>query len=263
MGVHNRTALVTGATSGLGEDIAIELAAAGAYIGVAGRDVERGAAVVERIRAAGGRAEFFEYEAVDISSTVDLAAAALEVLGGVDILVNNAGTMFFGPLAAHTPEAFDRAVAINLRSPFLLTQALVPAMAERRYGRVVFISSNGASSGAAMTTLYAMTKAGIEGFMRALMAEFAPFGVTFNTVEPGLIDTPLTSTMLSDPEKRAHFAKHHPNQRVGEAQDITHAVSMLVDDRAGHMQSMVLVVDGGLTRAIAYAVIEPPEDKKQ
>jgi 2-hydroxycyclohexanecarboxyl-CoA dehydrogenase len=136
-------------------------------------------------------------------------------------------------------------------------------MAQRGYGRVVFVSSNGASSGAAQTSLYAMGKAGLEGLMRALMAEFAPFGITFNTVAPGLVHTPLTSTMLDVPEMRARFSGHHPNGRVGEVRDIAHAVAMLADDEAGHMLANVITVDGGLTRAIGYAVIEPPEDKLQ
>jgi 3-oxoacyl-[acyl-carrier protein] reductase len=128
---------------------------------------------------------------------------------------------------------------------------------------VVFVSSNGASSGASQTSLYAMSKAGVEGLMRALMAEFAAFGVTFNAVAPGLVHTPLTSTMLDVPEMHAQFDRHHPNGRVGEVGDIAHAVAMVADDHAGHMLANVITVDGGLTRAIAYAVVEPPEDKRQ
>lgn len=263
MGVEGRTALVTGATSGLGEEIALRLAAAGAQVAVAGRDRDRGVVVVAEIRARGGRAELFAHDAAAVDSGAAVATAVEGALGPIDILVNNAGTMFFGPFAQHTAADFDRAVAVNLRGTFLLTQAVVPGMAERRFGRVVFISSNGAASGAAMTSLYAVTKAGMEGLMRALMAEFAPFGVTFNTVEPGLIDTPLTSTMLADPALRAHFSRSHPNGRVGVPGDVAHAVLMLADDDAVHMQANVVTVDGGLTRAIAYAVIEPPEEKKQ
>jgi NAD(P)-dependent dehydrogenase (short-subunit alcohol dehydrogenase family) len=263
MSVESRTALVTGATSGLGAEIARALAAGGARVAVAGRDRDRGAAVVASIRAAGGEAAFFAHHAGEVDSNREVAASVEHSLGPIDILVNNAGTMFFGPLAGHEAADFDQAIAVNLRGPFLLTQAVLPGMADRRYGRVIFISSNGASSGAAMTSLYAMTKAGMEGLMRALMAEFAPFGITFNTVEPGLVDTPLTSTMLSDPAMRQHFSNHHPNGRVGEVGDVAHAVAMLADDAAGHMQANVVMVDGGLTRAIGYAVIEPPADRQQ
>ena len=263
MGVDGRTALVTGATSGLGEEIAVRLAAGGARVAVAGRDRARGDAVVARIVAAGGQAQFVEHVAEQVESNQALVASVEASLGPVEILVNNAGTMFFGPVEGHRAEDFDRAMAINLRSPFLLTQAVLPGMVERRHGRVVFMSSNGASTGAAMTSLYAMTKAGMEGLMRALMAEFAAFGITFNAVEPGLIDTPLTATMLSDPAVRAHFAGHHPNKRVGESHEVAHAVAMLADDDAGHMQANVVTIDGGISSAIGYAVIEPPEEKQQ
>jgi 2-hydroxycyclohexanecarboxyl-CoA dehydrogenase len=239
------------------------LAGAGARVGVAGRDAERGEAVVSEIAAAGGEARFFTYEAAEIEGVQELAHAVEQALGPLDILVNNAGTMFFGPLEQHDAEDFDRALAINLRGPFLLTQAVVPGMARRGRGRVIFISSNGASSGAAMTSLYAMGKAGLEGLMRALTAEFGSRGVTFNTVEPGLVDTPLTSTMLNDPAMRKHLAGHHPNRRVGEPQDVALAVKMLADDEALHMLANVIVVDGGLTRTIGYAVVEPPEEKRQ
>jgi gluconate 5-dehydrogenase len=114
-----------------------------------------------------------------------------------------------------------------------------------------------------MTSLYAMGKAGLEGLMRALTAEFGSRGVTFNTGEPGLVDTPLTSTMLNDPAMRKHLAGHHPNRRVGEPQDVALAVKMLADDEALHMLANVIVVDGGLTRTIGYAVVEPPEEKRQ
>jgi 2-hydroxycyclohexanecarboxyl-CoA dehydrogenase len=263
VGVEGRIALVTGATSGLGAETARRLAAGGAGVAVAGRDRGRGDAVVAEIADAGGVARFFEHDAAVIESNPELVAAVGAGLGPIDILVNNAGTMFFGPLDQHLSSDFDRAMAVNLRSPFLLTQAVLPSMVERRYGRIVFMSSNGAASGAAMTSLYAMTKAGLEGLMRALMAEFAVFGITFNTVEPGLIETPLTATMLSDPAVREHFASHHPNRRVGTAREVAHAIAMLADDDAGHMQANVVTIDGGITRAIAYAVIEPPKEKQQ
>jgi 2-hydroxycyclohexanecarboxyl-CoA dehydrogenase len=258
-----RTALVTGSTSGIGAAIAMRLAAGGARVVVAGRDHARGDAVVAAIVGNGGKAIFVSHEAAEVQSNHNIVAEAEGALGPIDILVNNAGTMFFGPFGGHAAADFDTAIGVNLRSPFLLTQAVLPGMVQRGYGRVIFISSNGATSGAAMTSLYAMSKSGVEGLMRALMAEYAAAGITFNTVEPGLVDTPLTSTMLSDPEMHAHFASYHPNRRVGCAEDVAHAVAMIADDDAGHMQANVIVIDGGLTRAIGYAVAEPPADKQQ
>jgi 2-hydroxycyclohexanecarboxyl-CoA dehydrogenase len=263
MGVEGRAALVTGATSGIGAAIAQALAAAGARVAVAGRDAQRGEAVVAGIREAGGVAELVSHDAADPASAEAVAASATAAVGPIDILVNNAGTMFFGPFAEHPVGAFDTAVAVNLRGPFVLTQALIGGMAERCYGRVIFISSNGARSGAAMTSLYAMTKAGLEGLMRALMAEYAGHGITFNTVQPGLVDTPLTATMLAEPGMRSHFAGFHPGGRVGDPADIAHAVLLLADDAAGHFQANLVCVDGGLTSAIGYAVAAPPAGKQQ
>jgi NAD(P)-dependent dehydrogenase (short-subunit alcohol dehydrogenase family) len=263
VGIDGRTALVTGATSGLGAEMARVLARAGARVAVAGRNAQRGENVVSEITAAGGEARFFPHEAAEIDGAQELADAVERALGPLEILVNNAGAMFFGPLAQLGADDFERALAINLRGPFLLTRAIVPAMAERGHGRVIFISSNGASSGAAMTSLYAMGKSGLEGLMRALTAEFGSRGVTFNTVEPGLVDTPLTATMLSDETTRKQLAGHHPNRRVGEPADVALAVKMLADDDARHMLANVIIVDGGLTRTIGYAVVEPPEEKRQ
>jgi 2-hydroxycyclohexanecarboxyl-CoA dehydrogenase len=263
MGVEGRAALVTGATSGIGAAIARGLGLAGARVAVAGRDRERGQAVVAAIREAGGSAAFVAHDAADPGSAREVAELAIASVGAIEILVNNAGTMFFGSFAEHQLQAFDTAVAVNLRGPYLLTQAVVPGMAQRGYGRVIFISSNGARSGAANTSLYAMTKAALEGLMRALMAEYAAQGITFNTVQPGLVDTPLTATMLAEPGMRSHFAGFHPGRRVGEPADIAHAVILLADDAASHLQANVITADGGLTAAIGYAVAEPPADKEQ
>lgn len=263
MGVEGRAALVTGGTSGIGEAIARALALAGARVAVAGRDRERGQTVVASIRTAGGVAEFVAHDAADPDSARMAAERAAATVGAIDLLINNAGTMFFGSFAEHPLQAFETAVAVNLRGPYLLTQAIVPGMAERGYGRVIFISSNGARCGAANTSLYAMTKSGLEGLMRALMAEYAAQGITFNAVQPGLVDTPLTATMLAEPGMRSHFAGYHPGRRVGEPADIAHAVLLLADDAAGHLQANVLTSDGGLTAAIGYAVAEPPASKQQ
>src|ERR1700722_5198363 len=123
-----RVALVTGPTSGIGAEIATRLAADGARVAVAGRDRERGATVVASIQDAGGEAVFVAHDAVAIEANQELVADTERRLGPVDILVNNAGTMFFGPLAGHRAVDFDTAINVNLRSPFLLTQAVVPGM---------------------------------------------------------------------------------------------------------------------------------------
>lgn len=258
MGVQTRIALVTGATSGIGEATALALAARGARVVVAGRDAGRGAAVVGAIAAAGGEATFAPHDLSDLDGGRALLAATQAAYGTPDILVNNAGTFFFGPLAAVTPAQFQEAIEINVRGTFLLTQAVLPAMAEQRRGRVVFMGSSGASYGVAMTPLYAMTKGALAGLMRALVPEWGAAGITFNLVEPGLVATPLTAPMTGTVEQQAPFLPHHPNGRIGVSADIAHAVVLFADDDAGHLNGQRLVVDGGNTRTAKHSALPPP-----
>lgn len=253
-----RVALVTGATSGIGEAIAHRLAAGGAKVMVAGRDRERGAAVVSSIGAHGGEAVFAEHDLVSLDGAAKLLAAAADAYGPPEILVNNAGTFFFGPTGAVEAEQFDTAMHINVRGTFLLTQAALPAMSRAGHGRVVFIGSSGASYGVAMTPLYAMSKGAVKGLMRALVPEFGSSGITFNVTEPGLIVTPLTAPMTGTEEQRAPFLPHHPNGRLGVPEDIAHTVAFLVDDDAGHVNGQTVLVDGGNTRTAKHSAAPPP-----
>jgi 3-oxoacyl-[acyl-carrier protein] reductase len=258
MGVEGRVAIVTGATSGIGEASALALAAGGAKVLVCGRSESRGTEVVERIAAAGGEATFAAHDLSDPEGGRSLLAAAKAAYGSPGILISNAGTFFFGPYAGFSLEDFDAAVTINLRGGFLLTQALLPEMAEQGYGRVVLVGSSGASYGVAMTSLYAMTKAALKGLMISLVPEWGSAGITFNVVEPGLTVTPLTAPMTGTEEARDPFLAHQPTGRIGVAEDIAHAVLMFADDDAGHINAQTLVVDGGNTRTAKHSALPPP-----
>jgi NAD(P)-dependent dehydrogenase (short-subunit alcohol dehydrogenase family) len=258
MGVAGRVALVTGATSGIGEAAAIALAARGARVAVAGRDHDRGQHVVDRIRAGGGEGAFVAHDLADPEGGSALVASTTAAFAPPDILVNNAGTFFFGPTTAVQVAQFDLAVAVNVRGAFLATQAALPGMAERGAGRVVFVGSSGASFGVAMTPLYAMTKGALKGLMHALVPEWGAAGITFNLVEPGLVVTPLTAPMTGTDEARAPFLPHHPNGRLGEPEDIAHAIALFADDDAGHINGQTIIVDGGNTRTAKHSALPPP-----
>jgi NAD(P)-dependent dehydrogenase (short-subunit alcohol dehydrogenase family) len=258
MGIENRVALVTGASSGLGEEIARHFAAHGAKVVASGRDRERGEAVVQQIRDDGGEATFIELDLSDEDVGTKALAGVEAAYGPADILVNNAGTFFFGPLATVTLEEFDNAVRIDLRGPFLITQALVPRMAERGHGRVVFIASSAASAGVAMTPLYSSTKSALKGLMLALVPEFGAAGVTFNTIEPGLIVTPLTSNLVGTDDLQQPFLPHQPTGRVGVPRDAAHAALMFADDDAGHINAQSIVLDGGNIATAKHSALPPP-----
>jgi 3-oxoacyl-[acyl-carrier protein] reductase len=261
MTLAGRSALVTGATSGLGEAIARGLALGGARVAVAGRDAERGHAVVRAITDCGGEAAFVQHDLADPDAGSGVVERSILALGPLDILVNNAGTFFFGPTAAVSVADFDLAMRVNVRGAFLATQSALPGMAARGHGRVVFIGSSGASVGVAMTPLYAMSKAALKGLMVALVPEWGSSGVTFNLVEPGLVQTPLTTPMTATEEQRAQFLPHQPTGRIGVPDDVAHAVLMLVDDHASHINAQTIVVDGGNVATAKHSALPPPPDR--
>ncbi len=237
------TALVTGATSGIGREIAVELAKRGAEVVVHGRSAERGAETVEDIEKAGGKARFV---AADLNDGDDVRRLAAEA-GPVDILINNAGVYKFGGTLDADDATFDEHVNVNLRAPYILTQRLVPHMIERGGGTVVNVSTLAASFPASRAGIYGATKAGLELLTRVWADEFGGAGVRVNAVAPGPTDTPgvaVTPGMLD--AVAATTALHRP----AEASEIAHAVVFLSSPDASYINGAVLHATGG-QRAIA------------
>jgi NAD(P)-dependent dehydrogenase (short-subunit alcohol dehydrogenase family) len=238
-----KTALVTGATSGIGKATAHALAAAGATVAVSGRDKDKGHAVVDAIVAAGGSAVFVAADLVDAEAAVDLAARATDALGGgVDILVNSAGTFPFGPTASHDEAAFDAVYALNVKAPWFLVAALAPAMAERGSGVVVNVSTMVAQFGVDGMALYGSTKAALELLTKAWAAEFGPRGVRVNAISPGPTRTEGTAVMGEALDQLAALA---PAGRPARPEEIASAVVYLASDDASFVHGAVLAVDGG------------------
>jgi NAD(P)-dependent dehydrogenase (short-subunit alcohol dehydrogenase family) len=236
------TALVTGATSGIGRATALALAASGIHVAVAGRDEVRGDQVVTAIRAAGHKADFIRAELRDAASAAQLAQAAETVLGHVDILVNNAGSGAFGPTADTTESAFDELFALNVKVPYFLTAAVVPGMIERGAGVIVNVSTMVAEFGLDGMALYGSTKAALELLTKAWSAEFGPKGIRVNAVAPGPISTEGTEGMR---EAQGYLASLAPARRLGTANEVAAAIVYLASPEAAFTQGVVLPVDGG------------------
>ncbi|MYS19396.1 NAD(P)-dependent dehydrogenase, short-chain alcohol dehydrogenase family [Streptomyces sp. DvalAA-14] len=243
--LQDRTALVTGATSNIGRAIAIAFGAQGAHVVVSGRDEIRGAEVVARIRAAGGRADFV---AADLDGSaaagVALAERATGLLGGrIDILVNNAA-IHPGAVTASTDEAsFDRVYAVNVKAPFFLTAAVAPAMAAAGGGAIVNLGSWIARLGIPVGALYSSTKGAMETLTRAWAAEFGPAGVRVNAISPGVV------RVVSPDETESYpgdvMMKGTPAGAPGLPDAIAQAAVYLASDEAAFVHGTVLDVDGG------------------
>ena len=229
------TALVTGATAGIGRAVAERLADSGADVVVHGRDPERGAAVVAGIERRGGRARFVAADLSDAAEVVRLAGAA----GEVDILVNNAGVYDFTSTPATSADGFDRHIAVNTRAPFLLVGALAPGMAARGSGAIVTISSTAATSVAPVGAAYGASKAAVELLTRSWATEFGASGVRVNAVSAGPVRTGGTAPVAD------LLGKTTVRGRVGEPAEIADVVLFLAGARSSYVNGAVLVAHGG------------------
>jgi 3-oxoacyl-[acyl-carrier protein] reductase len=237
--LKNRVALVTGGSRGIGKAIALALAKAGATVAVNYRERSQEAeSVVEAIHQSEGKAAAFAAD-VSVAGAVQSMIAAVESrLGAINVLVNNAGMAVARGLDEITEEDFDRAIAVNLKSAFLCTQAVLPGMRARRWGRIVNISSIAARGAGSISIAYNASKAGLEGLTRGYAARLASEGVTVNAVAPGLIDTEMGRPLVE-----AGVAARIPVGRVGTGDEIAQAVMLLINDTFTTGQT--LFVNGG------------------
>ena len=235
--LEGQRALVTGATSGIGRAVALQLARDGAEVLVHGRDAVRGAQTVEEITAAGGKASFV---AADLGDTADVQRLASDV-GDVDILINNAGISRFGPTAEFDVSAFDKMFASNVRAPFFLVAAFAPGMAARSRGSIVSVSSMAGGVGLVGGAAYGATKASLEAMTRAWAAEYSASGVRVNAIAPGPVYTPTPS----GPEFITALGETTPMHRASQPEEIAEAVAFLASPRASYITGTTVAADGG------------------
>ena len=240
-GLTGRTAVVTGGAGGIGRAICADLAAQGARVLVADRDLP-----AAREAAASLKGDC-EAVGVDLEDPADIARFAAGT-GHADILVHNAGVGIVGPFVDSDPDHWELMWRVNLRAPMLLTRALLPAMTERGWGRLVFISSDGARAGSGGEGAYAATKAGLFGFAKTLAREAARGGVTSNVVCPGPTDTPMARTVSEGhPGLLDKLARQIPLRRLGRPDDVAGIVAFLCTDRAEYITGQTISVSGGIT----------------
>ncbi|HLJ72259.1 MAG TPA: 3-oxoacyl-ACP reductase family protein [Roseiarcus sp.] len=238
--LRNRVALVTGGSRGIGRAIALTLAKAGAALAVNYRErSDEAAAVVEAIHKGGGRATAIGADVSSRAAVQNMVYEIEERLGPIDILINNAGMAAARSIEEIVEEDFDRAIAVNLKSAFLCTQAVLPGMRARRWGRIVNISSVAARAAGAVSVAYNASKAGLEGLTRGYSARLAPEGVTVNAIAPGLIETDMGRPLIEQ-----GFAARIPVGRFGSGDEIAQAVLMLVGN--AYMTGQTVAVNGGV-----------------
>ncbi len=239
-----KTALITGASQGIGRACALELAKRGARVALAARNQEKLESLVEEIAVLGGQAKAFVLDLANEESIHATAKGAIAHFGKIDILVNNAGITKDVLLLRMKRADWDSVLTTNLTGAFLMTQALLNPMLRARWGRIINISSIVAETGQAGQANYSASKAGLIGFTKSMAREVASRSITVNAVAPGYIETAMTAA-LDDKQREAMLA-YIPLGRPGASLDVAHAVSFLASEEAAYITGHVLDVNGGL-----------------
>lgn len=240
-----RSTLVTGGSRGIGKAIGLGFAQAGADLFLCSRHESEAAAAAEEIRSrAGGRVEWAVADMADRNDVHRLAGLAAERLGKIDILVNNAGWNIPQPADEIRDEDWDYLVELNLTSCMALTRALVPGMKERRWGRVIHISSIMGLASTPARNAYSATKAALIGMAKASALELGPFGITVNCIAPGPIATDMPMSILSKQQQDALAARTAMN-RWARPEELIGPALLLASEAGSYVTGTVLVVDGG------------------
>ncbi len=239
----DRVAIVTGASRGIGRAAARRLAAAGAAVVAAARG-DHADAVAGEIRGAGGRSVAVSADVTDPARIDAMVRTALDEFGRVDVLVNNAGIVRDQLALRMSAADWDAVVATNLTAAFNCARAVLRPMIRQRGGRIINVGSVVGRMGNPGQANYAASKAGLEGFSRALAREVASRGITVNVVAPGMIDTDMTAK-LGEPAQAAMLAQI-PMGRLGTTEDVAGAIGFLASDEAAYVTGHVLAVNGGM-----------------
>lgn len=248
MPFQGTTAIVTGGAMGLGLAITDALAARGTKVAMFDIAAEPVRMQVARLSENGASVKGYVLDVSDRAQVESAVAQVRAELGPVLILVNNAGVEQFGKFAEITDAQWDRVMAVNLRGPFICTQAVLPDMLDAGWGRIVNISSSSAQGGQARMAAYVSSKAGVIGLTKSLALELGPKGITVNTIPPGMVVTPMLEKAIAEGRFTAsleHFASITPVRRAGRPEDIANAAVFLCQDESSYITGQVIGVNGG------------------
>ena len=244
MDFDGRVSVVTGASQGIGEAIALEISRAGSEVILVDIQKEKLEEVADKIKENKGKASFFCADGSRLGQTVEVVEAIVKNYQRVDHLVNNAGITRDNLLMRMKEEEWDAVLAVNLKGVFNFSKAVIRSMISNRYGRIVNISSVVGLMGNAGQCNYAASKAGVIGFTKSLAREVAVRGITVNAVAPGYIITPMTESLPESVKKM--FIDLIPVKRLGTVDEIAHAVKFLLSDEAAYITGQVINVNGGI-----------------
>ena len=243
--LEGHVAVITGASKGLGRQMAESLAGAGAAVALVARNKALLDEVAAGIRDKGGKADVVVADVSEEAAVADAAAHVSEQLGTCDILINNAGINTRKAVDEFSIEEWNEILGINLTGPFLMCRAFVPGMKENKWGRIINMTSIMSHVSIPLRTGYSTTKAGLLGMTKALALELAPHNITANGISPGPFATEMNKPILDDPERNAQFLSRIPAGRWGKVEEIGALAVYLCSEAAGFITGTDIVIDGG------------------
>jgi 2-hydroxycyclohexanecarboxyl-CoA dehydrogenase len=250
MDLKEKVAIVTGAGGGIGRGIALKFGSLGARVVVADIKVAGAKETLSLLEKSGAKGLALATDITDRGKVQEMVKATLDTFGKLDILVNNAGWDIIEPFAKNTPEYWEKIIAINLKGPIFCTRAVLDSMMERKYGKIVNISSDAGRVGSSGEAVYSACKGGIIAFTKTIAREMARYQINVNCVCPGPTDTPLLAEITRG-ETGAKIieamTKATPFRRLAKPEDIAGAAAFLASDEAGFITGQTLSVSGGLT----------------
>lgn len=245
--LEGKGVLVTGASGGIGRELAVGLAEAGASVGVHGRNTEEIEITCSQVEAVGGRATPLPADLSDTTACRTLIADTLGALGRLDILVNCAATNRRMPISEVSEDDYDFIMAVNLKSVYFLTQTAHPIMRDQGGGKVIHIGSINAFFGLDTVSVYGASKGGMAQLTKVMAVEWAPDNIQVNCIVPGFIHTPLSEPLWSDHQKSRWFRSRLPMRRPGEPEELLGLTLFLASHASDYVTGQSIVIDGGFS----------------